>query len=157
MAALLHSSFPTELFEKIFEDVAPKIKDFIKDTYTSITDAIDKSETGNIVDVFENIDNKKDIFINGKLEEIDFKFEEKDKVEISREVKKNKYKIDNEALLSLNNAFNNNFYKITIKNNYELKKPLIVYHTTNKEIESLKTFGVSTMESESNSSYLLAI
>ena len=56
---------PTELFEKIFEDVDPKIKDFIKDTYTSITNAVNKSETGNIVDVIENIDNKKDILING--------------------------------------------------------------------------------------------
>ena len=87
------------------------------------------------IEFIKEFEHNKIIFINGKLEEIDFKFEEKDKVQVTRELKKSKNKIDNEALLSLNNAFNNIFYNITVKSNYELKKPLIVYHNTNDELK----------------------
>ncbi len=87
------------------------------------------------IEFIKEFEHNKIVFINGKLEEIDFKFEEKDKVQVTRELKKSKNKIDNEALLSLNNAFNNIFYNITIKSNYELKKPLIVYHNTNDELK----------------------
>ena len=87
------------------------------------------------IEFIKEFEHNKIIFINGKLEEIDFNFEEKDKVQVTREVKKNKNKIDNEALLSLNNAFNNIFYNITVKSNYEIKKPLIVYHNTNDELK----------------------
>ena len=87
------------------------------------------------IEFIKEFEHNKIVFINGKLEEIDFKFEEKDKVQIIRELKKSKNIIDNEALLSLNNAFNNIFYNITVKSNYELKKPLIVYHNTNDELK----------------------
>ena len=87
------------------------------------------------IEFIKEFEHNKIIFINGKLEEIDFKFEEKDKVQITKELKKSKNIIDNEALLSLNNAFNNIFYNITVKSNYELKKPLIVYHNTNDELK----------------------
>ena len=87
------------------------------------------------IEFIKEFEHNKIIFINGKLEEIDFKFEEKDKVQITRDLKKSKNIIDNEALLSLNNAFNNIFYNITVKSNYELKKPLIVYHNTNDELK----------------------
>ena len=87
------------------------------------------------IEFIKEFEHNKIIFINGKLEEIDFKFEEKDKVQIIRELKKSKNIIDNEALLSLNNAFSNIFYNITVKSNYELKKPLIVYHNTNDELK----------------------
>ena len=36
----------------------------------------------------------------------------------------------------MNNAFTNKHFKIIVKNNYYLKKPLIVYHSTNKKIKS---------------------
>ena len=87
------------------------------------------------IEFIKEFEHNKIIFINGKLEEIDFKFEEKNKVQVTRELKKSKNKIDNEALLSLNNAFNNIFYNITVQSNYELKKPLIVYHNTNDELK----------------------
>ena len=87
------------------------------------------------IEFIKEFEHNRIIFINGKLEEIDFKFEEKDKVQVTKGIKKNKNKIDNEALLSLNNAFNNIFYNITVKSNYELKKPLIVYHNTNDELK----------------------
>ena len=87
------------------------------------------------IEFIKEFEHNKIIFFNGKLEEIDFKFEENDKVQVTREVKKSKNKIDNEALLSLNNAFNNIFYNIIVKSNYELKKPLIVYHNTNDELK----------------------
>ncbi len=88
------------------------------------------------IEFIKEFEHNKIIFINGKLEEIDFKFEEKDKVDVSKDVIKNRLKIDSDALLSLNNAFNKSFYNITIKNNYEIKKPLIVYHTTDNGLKN---------------------
>ena len=41
---------------------------------------------------------------------------------------------NNNSLLFLNNAFTNKCYKITVKKNYSLKKPLVVYHSTNNKI-----------------------
>ena len=84
----------------------------------------------------DGLEHNKIIFINGRIEKIDFNYEDKDKIEISDEVE-NKILIDNEnSLIDLNNAFTNKSFKITIKNNYSLKKPLVIYHTTNEKIKS---------------------
>ena len=84
----------------------------------------------------DGLEHNKIIFINGRIEKIDFNYEDKDKIEISDEVE-NKVLFDNEnSLIDLNNAFTNKTFKIVIKNNYSLKKPLIIYHTTNEKIKS---------------------
>ena len=83
----------------------------------------------------EGFEHNKIIFINGKVEKIDFTFEDHDKIEINDDFKFVSELEDNNSLFSLNNAFTNKFYKITIKKGYSLKKPLVVYHTTNDKIE----------------------
>ena len=83
----------------------------------------------------EGFEHNKIIFINGKVEKIDFTFEDHDKIEINDDFKFVSELEDNNSLFSLNNAFTNKFYKITIKKGYSLKKPLVVYHTTNDKIK----------------------
>jgi len=84
----------------------------------------------------DGLEHNKIIFINGRIEKIDFDYEDKDKIEISDEVE-NKVLFDNEnSLIDLNNAFTNKTFKIVIKENYSLKKPLIIYHTNNEKIKS---------------------
>ena len=93
----------------------------------------------NVIDksfIAKDFDHNKIVFINGKIEEIDFSFENKGKIKISKEVDTNSKINEENALLNLNHAFCNNFYKITIKDNYLMNKPLVVYHMTNNGANS---------------------
>ena len=40
------------------------------------------------------------------------------------------------ALINLNNAFTIYNYKIYVEDGYNVKKPLVIYHTTNSELNS---------------------
>ena len=94
----------------------------------------------NVIDksfIPKDFDHNKIVFINGKIEEIDFSFENKGKIKISKEVDTNSKINEENALLNLNHAFCNNFYKITIKDNYLMNKPLVVYHVTNNGANSM--------------------
>ena len=100
----------------------------------------------------DGLEHNKIIFINGRIEKIDFNYEDKNKIQISDEIE-NKVLFDNKnSLIDLNNAFSNKTFKITIKENYSLKKPLIIYHSTNKNIKSKSINLRLDFELEKNSS-----
>ena len=84
----------------------------------------------------DSLEHNKIIFINGKIEKIDFNHEDKNKIEISDETEKKDLFDGENSLIDLNNAFTNKTFKILIKENYSLKKPVIIYHTTNEKIKS---------------------
>ena len=103
----------------------------------------------------DGLEHNKIIFINGRIEKIDFNYEDKNKIEISDEIEK-KVLLENEnSLIDLNNAFTNKIFKILIKENYSLKKPLIIYHTTDKKIKSKSINLRLDFELEQNSSFKL--
>ena len=84
----------------------------------------------------DSLEHNKIIFINGRIEKIDFNFEDQNKIEIIDETKKDiSFDYEN-SLIDLNSAFTNKVFKILIKKNYSLKKPLIIYHSTNDKIKS---------------------
>ena len=84
----------------------------------------------------DGLEHNKIIFINGKIEKIDFNFEDQNKIEIIDENKKDiSFDYEN-SLIDLNSAFTDKVFKILIKKNYSLKKPLIIYHSTNDKIKS---------------------
>ena len=84
----------------------------------------------------DGLEHNKIIFINGKIEKIDFNFEDQNKIEIIDETKKDiSFEYEN-SLIDLNSAFTDKVFKILIKKNYILKKPLIIYHSTNDKIKS---------------------
>ena len=84
----------------------------------------------------DGLEHNKIIFINGKIEKIDFNFEDQNKIEIIDETKKDiSFDYEN-SLIDLNSAFTDKVFKILIKKNYSLKKPLIIYHSTNDKIKS---------------------
>ncbi len=84
----------------------------------------------------DGLEHNKIIFINGKIEKIDFNFEDQNKIEIIDETKKDiSFDYEN-SLIDLNSAFTDKLFKIMIKKNYSLKKPLIIYHSTNDKIKS---------------------
>ena len=84
----------------------------------------------------DGLEHNKIIFINGRIEKIDFNYEDQNKIEISDENKKDiPFDYEN-SLIDLNGAFTNKVFKILIKKNYSLKKPLIIYHSTNDKVNS---------------------
>ena len=103
----------------------------------------------------KGLEHNKIVFINGRIEKIDFKSEDNNKIEIIEESNlSNKFNNIN-SLINLNNAFTNKNYKINVKENYSLKKPLIVYHLTTKNIYKKNINLRLNFNLESNSSLRL--
>ncbi len=91
------------------------------------------------IELISELEHNKIIIVDGKIEKIDFKFEEKDKIEVLIEQGEETIKENINSLINLNNAFSDKFCKIIIKKDYSLKKPLVVYHSTNKNTQSKNT------------------
>ena len=103
----------------------------------------------------DGLEHNKIIFINGRIEKIDFNYEDKDKIEINDEIEK-KISFDyKNSLIDLNRALTNKVFKISVKKNYSLKKPLIIYHSTNDKISSKNVNLRLDFELEENSSLRL--
>ena len=83
----------------------------------------------------DGLEHNKIVFINGRVEKIDFSYEDENKILINENSKLDNKIENSNSLIDLNNAFTNKSYKILIEKDYSLKKPLIVYHTTNNKIK----------------------
>jgi len=103
------------------------------------------------IELISELEHNKIIIVDGKIEKIDFKFEDKDKIEILVEQGEETIKENINSLINLNNAFSNKFCKIIIKKNYSLKKPLVIYHSTNKNTQSKNTNSRIDFKLEENS------
>jgi len=131
----IESGFPNRKLENWkFSDISQIIKKKIGNiSFYNDDSSLNKVNSSIFVDGLEH---NKIIIVNGRIEKIEFKHEKKDKIEIldDFEPKDNLGSIN--SLINLNYAFTNKHYKIVIKENYSLKKPLIIYHTTNNKIKS---------------------
>ena len=117
-----------------FSDLSQIIKKNIGELsfYTDYT-STNKVDTSVFVDGLEH---NKIVFINGRIEKIDFDYEKKNQIEIIDQSETIDQFNNNNSLSDLNNAFTNKSFKVLIKKGYKLKKPLIIYHTTNSNIWS---------------------
>ena len=131
----IENGFPSKKLENWkFSDLNQIInKNIGKLSFYNDTTKVNKFDNSIQINSFEH---NKIVFINGKLQEIDFKFEEKNCIQILNDNKISLDKLSKNALLYLNCAFSDRNHKILIKKNYQMKKPLAVYHVTNNEIES---------------------
>ena len=114
------------------------ISQIIKNNISDLSFFYDYSQSNKIdPSIFvDGLEHNKIIFINGRIEKIDFNYEDQNKIEISDEIKKDiPFDYEN-TLIDLNNAFTHKVFKIFIKKDYSLKKPLIIYHSTNNKIKS---------------------
>ena len=82
------------------------------------------------------LEHNKLIFVNGRIEKIEFDYEEKNNIEILDDLVLEKPNNVNNSLLFLNNAFVSKYFKLIVKKNYSLKKPLVIYNITNKDLVS---------------------
>ena len=150
----LETGFPTRKLENWkFSDLSQIIKKNIGElSFYNDYSFPNKVDTSIFV---EGLEHNKIVFINGRVEKVDFTHEDHDKIEINDDFKFVDRLEDNNSLLSLNNAFTNKCYKITVKKNYSLKKPLVVYHSTNNEITSRNINLKLEFQLEQNSSLRL--
>ena len=114
------------------------ISQIIKKSINNLSFFNDYSQTNKIdSSIFvKDLDHNKIIFINGRIEKIDFNYEDQNKIEINDETKEDVSFNYNNSLIDLNSALSHKVFKIIIKKNYSLKRPLIIYHTTNEKIKS---------------------
>ena len=150
----LETGFPTRKLENWkFSDLSQIIKKNIGElSFYNDYSFPNKVDTSIFV---EGLEHNKIVFINGRVEKVDFTHEDHDKIEINDDFKfVNRFE-ENNSLLSLNNAFTNKCYKITVKKNYSLKKPLVVYHSTNNKITSRNINLKLEFQLEQNSSLRL--
>ena len=131
----IESGFPNRKQEDWkFLDISQIIKKNIKNlSFFNDYSLPNKIDSSIFVDGLEH---NKIIFINGRIEKIDFSYEEKNNIEINDEINTELTLKNENSLIDLNNAFTNKVFKIIVKKNYSLKKPLIIYHTTNEKIKS---------------------
>ena len=150
----LETGFPTRKLENWkFSDLSQIIKKNIGElSFYNDYSLPNKVDTSIFV---EGLEHNKIVFINGRVEKVDFTHEDHDKIEINDDFKFVNRLEDNNSLLSLNNAFTNKCYKITVKKNYSLKKPLIVYHSTSNKITSRNINLKLEFQLEQNSSLRL--
>ena len=137
-----------------FSDLSQIIKKNIGELsfYTDYT-STNKIDTSVYVDGLEH---NKIVFINGRIEKIDFDYEKKNQIEIIDQSETIEQFNNNNSLSDLNNAFTNKSFKVLIKKGYQLKKPLIIYHTTNSNIWS-KNINLRLNFELDNDSYLRLI
>jgi len=84
----------------------------------------------------DGLEHNKLVFVNGRIEKIEFDYEEKNKIEILDDLVLEKPNNGNNSLIFLNNAFACKYFKLIVKKNYSLKKPLVIYNITNKDLVS---------------------
>jgi len=118
------------------------------------TEQLKKGEINKDI-LLNEIEHNKLIFINGQLVQIDFNSEDKGKVEFLDNQNNIDEQLADNSLINLNNALSNKSYKLLVKKNYQLKKPLIIYHTTKNELSSQNINLKINFELEENSSLKL--
>jgi len=103
----------------------------------------------------DKFSHNKIIFLNGVISKVDFSFEDDTKVLITRDLNQNKDSKEVNPLVSLNNALIASYIGVTVKENYSLNKPLVIYNITTKELKSTVINLKTDIVLEKNSSLKL--
>ena len=74
------------------------------------------------------------VFLNGVISNIDFSHEDETKVLLTRDLNKSEEFNEVNPLVLLNNALNASYIRVTVKENYSLNKPLIIYRIIIEQI-----------------------
>ena len=92
------------------------------------------------------------VFINGIISNIDFSQEDETKVLLTRDLNQSENFKEINPLVSLNNALTTGYVRVTVKENYSLNKPLIIYNITTKNLKSTALNLKTDIVLEKNSS-----
>jgi Fe-S cluster assembly protein SufD len=146
----LENGFPNKRVEDWkFSDLNQIISSNIKNL--RFHSALELSEIDETIFIDKFLHNKV-VFLNGIISKIDFSYEEETKVLITRDLNQNKNFKEVNPLVSLNNALTASYIRITVKENYSLNKPLIIYSITTKDLQSTALNLKTDIVLEKNSS-----
>lgn len=95
------------------------------------------------------------IFLNGVISKVDFSSEDDSKVLITRDLNQNENSKEVNSLVSLNNALIASYIRVTVKENYSMNEPLIIYNITTKDLKSTVINLKTDIVLEKNSSLKL--
>ena len=87
------------------------------------------------VDLINEFEHNKIIFVDGNISKIDFNHEDKDKFSLKHDLELDE-QLNENALLNLNTAFLSSYIKFTVKKGYQFKKPLILYSYLTSDLVS---------------------
>jgi Fe-S cluster assembly protein SufD len=101
------------------------------------------------IDKFEH---NKIVFLNGIISNIDFSQEDETKISLTKDLNQSENFKEVNPLVSLNNALAASYIRVTVKENYSLNKPLIIYNITTKDLKSTALNLKTDIVLEKNSS-----
>ena len=113
---------------------------------------LDEIDESIFIDKFAH---NKIIFLNGVISKVDFSSEDDTKVLITRDLNQNENSKEVNSLVSLNNALIASYIRVTVKENYSMNEPLIIYNITTKELKSTAINLKTDIVLEKNSSLKL--
>ena len=87
------------------------------------------------VDLINEFEHNKIIFVDGNISKIDFGYEDKDKFSLKYDLELDE-QLNENALLNLNTAFLSSYIKFTVKKGYQFQKPLILYNYLTSDLVS---------------------
>ena len=87
------------------------------------------------VDLINEFEHNKIIFVDGNISKIDFGYEDKDKFFLKHDLELDE-QLNENALLNLNTAFLSSYIKFTVKKGYQFQKPLILYNYLTSDLVS---------------------
>ena len=101
------------------------------------------------IDKFEH---NKIVFLNGIISNIDFSQEDETKILLTKDLNQSENLKEVNPLVSLNNALTASYIRVTVKENYSLNKPLIIYNITTRDLKSTALNLKTDIVLEKNSS-----
>jgi Fe-S cluster assembly protein SufD len=101
------------------------------------------------IDKFEH---NKIVFLNGIISNIDFSQEDETKISLTKDLNQSENLKEVNPLVSLNNALTASYIRVTVKENYSLNKPLIIYNITTRDLKSTALNLKTDIVLEKNSS-----
>ena len=87
------------------------------------------------VDLINEFEHNKIIFVDGNISKIDFNHEDKDKFSLKHDLELDE-QLNENALLNLNTAFISSYIKLTVRKSYQFQKPLILYNYLTSDLVS---------------------
>ncbi|MDB9827173.1 Fe-S cluster assembly protein SufD [Candidatus Pelagibacter sp.] len=149
----VENGFPNKRVEDWkFSDLNQIISSNIKNLRFHTDFEISEIDETTFIDKFVH---NKIIFLNGVISKVDFSSEDDTKVLITRDLNQNENSKEVNSLVSLNNALIASYIRVTVKENYSMNEPLIIYNITTKELKSTAINLKTDIVLEKNSSLKL--
>jgi len=146
----IESGFPNKRIEDWkFSDLNQIISSNIKNLHFHSDLELSKIDETIFIDKFAH---NKIVFLNGIISNIDFNQEDETKVLLTRDLNQNENINEVNPLVSLNNALTASYIRITVKENYSLNRPVIIYNITTKDLKSTALNLKTDIVLEKNSS-----